>query len=316
MRETVLEVRRVTKRFALRAGVFQRAAGEVHAVDGVDLSIPAGGSIGLVGESGCGKSTLGRMLIGLLEPTSGEVRYRGVPLSALPSPERQRFRRDVQMIFQDPTNSLNPKMTVEEIVAEPLVIHRLASGGARSRRIDELLAAVGLAPRFRRRRPRALSGGERQRVGIARALVTEPSVLICDEPIASLDVSVGAQILDLLKTLQAQRGLSLLLISHDLRAVAFLCETIAVMYLGRIVESAPTIELLERPRHPYTELLLRAASLDLDAPAAGERPSNVHPPSGCRFRTRCPIAEDMCERREPPLEAKESGRMVACHKRP
>ncbi len=263
MRETILEARRVTKSFPIRAGLLRRAVGEVRAVDGVDLAVSAGGTVGLVGESGSGKSTLARIMIGLMAPTGGEVLAQGAPLAGLRGDARRAFHRHVAMIFQDPTNSLDPRQRVEAIVAEPLRIHRLATGRALDSRIDALLETVRLSPRFRRRRPRELSGGERQRVGIARALATDPKLLVCDEPIASLDVSVGAQILELLGQLRVHRGLALLMISHDLRAVAYLCETIAVMSRGKLVEQGPTAKLIEQPNHPYTQLLLRCASLDL-----------------------------------------------------
>ncbi len=316
MPDTLLEARQLTKRFAVRGGLWRRALGSIRAVDGVDLRIEAGSTLGLVGESGCGKSTLARLLLGLEPPTNGEVRYRGRPLAQLSAEGLNAFRRSVQMVFQDPTNSLNPRLRVHDIVAEPLLIHRLAAGRAREQRVDALLEDVGLSPALRRRRPKELSGGERQRVGIARALATEPSVLICDEPIASLDVSIGAQILELLRACIRARGLTLVLISHDLQAVASLCDRMAVMYLGRLVEFAPTRLLLERPWHPYTELLLRSAALDLTAEVAGERPSAMQRPSGCRFRTRCPLAEARCEREEPALIEKGPSRDVACHKRP
>ena len=263
MRETILEARGLIKTFAIRAGLLRRAVGEVRAVDGVSLAIPAGGAVGLVGESGSGKSTLARIMIGLMAPTSGEVFASGVLLAGLRGDARRAFHRHVAMVFQDPTNSLDPRLRVDAIIAEPMRIHRTATGRALDERIDALLETVKLSARFRRRRPRELSGGERQRVGIARALATDPQLLICDEPIASLDVSVGAQILELLAQLRSQRRLALLMISHDLRAVAYLCETIAVMSRGKIVEQGPTAQLLDRPTHPYTQLLLRCASLDL-----------------------------------------------------
>ena len=315
MSEALLEARQLTKQFPVRGGLLRRSVGSIHAVDGVELTIAPGSTLGIVGESGCGKSTLARLLVGLEQPTDGEVRARGRPLRELTGETLKAFRRAVQMVFQDPISSLNPRMRVEEIVAEPLVIHRLATGRERSQRVDALVELVGLSLTLRRRRPKELSGGERQRVGIARALATEPAMLICDEPIASLDVSVGAQILELLRGLIRTRGLTLVFISHDLQAVASLCDHIAVMYLGRIVELAPTARLLERPWHPYTELLLRCATLDLTLEVSGERPSALRLPSGCRFRTRCPLAEARCEQREPVLIEKGPARRVACHKR-
>ena len=316
MPDPLLQAHQLTKQFSVRGGVFRRTLGSIRAVDGVNLSIAPGSTLGIVGESGCGKSTFARLLVGLARPTAGQVRYCGQPLEQLRGTSMQAFRRAVQMIFQDPTNSLNPRMRVHQLVGEPLTIHRLASGGKYQRRVDALLDAVGLSSTLRARRPKELSGGERQRVGVARALATEPAGLICDEPVASLDVSVGAQLLELLRGLIRARGLTLVLISHDLQAVASLCDRIAVMYLGRIVELAPTARLLERPWHPYTELLLRSAALDLTADVSGERPSSLHLPSGCRFRTRCPLAEARCEREDPLLIEKGPARLVACHKRP
>jgi ABC-type glutathione transport system ATPase component len=250
MAEPLLDVQQLRKVFPLRGGMLRRRVGSISAVDDVSFSLAAGETVGLVGESGCGKSTLAKLVVGLLSPTQGAVRLRG----------------SVQLIFQDPTNSLNPRMTVEEIVSEPLISHRLASRRERRRRVIELLEAVQLPASYLSRVPRELSGGERQRVGIARALATNPQLLICDEPIASLDVSVGAKILELLKRLVQQRRMALLFISHDLRAVAFLCGRIAVMRQGRLLEEAPTDTLLNQPRDPYTELLIRSADLDLDAP--------------------------------------------------
>jgi len=297
-------------------GMLRRTVGLIHAVDEVDLAIAPGRSVGLVGESGCGKSTLARLLVGLLQPTAGEVLFNDVPLGQLRGSTLQALHQKVQLVFQDPTNSLNPRMRVEEIVAEPLVIHRLANGRTLDRRINELLETMQLSSRLRDRRPNNLSTGERQRVGLARALATNPQLLICDEPIASLDVSVGAQILELLNSLKHTQHLALVFISHDLGAVSFLCDVIAVMYLGRLVEVAPTTQLLTSPWHPYTELLLQSSSLDLGTRPAGERPSSVQLPSGCRFRTRCPLAAPVCADEDPPLVEKAPGRLVACHFRP
>jgi ABC-type glutathione transport system ATPase component len=266
MSQPLLEAVRVSKAYPRYAGLLKRRAGAVQAVDGVSCALAAGRTLGLVGESGCGKTTLAKLLIGLLPPSGGEVRIQGRPLSGLRGRERLSTHRAVQFVFQDPMNSLNPRMTVGEILEEPLVIHRLGRGAWRRERVLELLAAVQLPASLRDRLPRQLSGGERQRVGIARALAVEPQALICDEPIASLDVSVGAQILELLRALSAERRMALLFISHDLRAVAFLCQRIAVMRRGRILEEAPTRQLLESPSNPYTQHLIRCAALDLDAP--------------------------------------------------
>ena len=264
MADAVLEAQEIRKVYAPRDQLWRRGE-RVVALDGVTLSVQAGESVGLVGESGCGKSTLAKILVGLVRPSRGEVRIGRQPFDTLRGPSLRAVRRTVQLVFQDPTNSLNPRMTVEETLAEPLLIHRLAAGQDRRRRIEELLSSVQLPASYLARLPHELSGGERQRVGIARALATDPALLICDEPIASLDVSIGAQILELLRTLRRRRQMALLFISHDLRAVASLCERIVVMQRGRLLEQGPADSLLTHPNHPYTELLLRSADLDLDA---------------------------------------------------
>lgn len=265
MATPVIEAIELSKRFERRAGVLRRAAGEVRAVDGVSVALQPGERLGLVGESGCGKTTLAKMLVGLIPPTRGEVRIQGVPLAKAQGEAMRGLRRAVQFVFQDPMNSLNPGMTVEEIIDEPLLVHRTGARAERSKRVGDLLDAVQLPAAYRRRLPRQLSGGERQRVGIARALALDPKAVICDEPIAALDVSVGAQILQLLAELSRARGMALLFISHDLRAVAWLCSRICVMKDGKLVETTPAAGLQDPSRHPYTSLLLRSAELDLDS---------------------------------------------------
>jgi ABC-type glutathione transport system ATPase component len=261
----ILEAVNVSKVYIRRGGVLRRNIGEIRAVDGVSLTVGEGERVGLLGESGCGKTTLAKLLVGLIQPTTGDVRIQGTRLSGARGPRLLELRRAVQFIFQDPMNSLNPRMTVEEILQEPLIVHRAGAGPDRAKRVRSLLDAVQLPDAHRRRLARQLSGGERQRVGIARALALDPKAVICDEPIAALDVSVGAQILQLLSELSERRGMALLFISHDLRAVAWLCGRIAVMRQGRIVESAPTGQILVNPQQTYTATLIRSAQLDLDS---------------------------------------------------
>ena len=266
MADLILEAKSVSKSYPVQAGALRSTVGMVQAVDQVSCALAGGETLGLVGESGSGKTTLAKLLIGLLSPTAGEVLIQGQSFTQLKGTALLAARRRVQFVFQNPMNSLNPRMTVEETLSEPLIIHRIVSSPQRRRRVRRLLSLVQLPSGCASRLPRELSGGERQRVGIARALATEPKALICDEPIASLDVSVGAKILQLLRSLCEARRMALLFISHDLRAVAFLCERIAVMRDGRLIEAGPTRDLLTRPKHSYTELLIRSAELDLSAP--------------------------------------------------
>jgi len=315
--QPLLELVNVTKQFPYRAGPFRRQAGSITAVAGVNLTIQPGEIVGLVGESGCGKTTLAKLICGLEPVTAGEIRYQGQLLTNGHRPPRH-LRRELQLVFQDPTSSLDPTQRVGSALSEPLVVHRLATGASqRQRRVQQLLEQVGMPAHYARRYPRELSGGERQRVAIARALAVEPRLLILDEPVASLDVYVGSQVLDLLKRIHQERRLSYLLISHDLRVIGSMCQRVAVMYLGRLVEMAPAHQLFRQPWHPYTELLLEAAGLRSGAiEDRGELPSPLSPPSGCPFRTRCPLAEPVCADQDPALLQKAPQRFVACHFRP
>jgi oligopeptide transport system ATP-binding protein len=319
----VLEVEGLVKHFHVGSQLLG-GGGTVHAVDGVSLRVGPGEMLGLVGESGAGKSTVGNCVARLLEPTAGTIRIRGVDVTHLSRREMRPLRREVHMVFQDPYSSLNPRMTCGQIVGEPLRLHRLARGRELDRRVAALFDQVGLRPELRHRYPHELSGGQRQRVGLARALSVSPSLLIADEPVSALDVSVQAAILNLLRDLQNDMGFSCLFITHDLATVEFLCDRIAVMYLGKIVEEAPTEELFAAPKHPYTQALLSAAVVpDPVAQRArtrivleGDVPSPLEPPSGCRFRTRCPLAAESAPasvEEEPPLRLVAPGHLVACH---
>ncbi|HKF77400.1 MAG TPA: ABC transporter ATP-binding protein [Candidatus Dormibacteraeota bacterium] len=320
--EPLLEVRGLRTWFPVTAGVLQRTVAHVRAVDGVDLTIRQGETLGLVGESGCGKSTLGRSILRLVEPTAGDVLFKGRDLRRLSGGEMRRMRREMAMIFQDPFASLDPRQTVGEIVGEPLEIHGLATTRRlRQERVEELLHVVGLNPGFANRYPHEFSGGQRQRIGIARALAVDPSFIVCDEPISALDVSIQAQIINLLERLQDQFNLTYLFIAHDLSVVKHISDRIAVMYLGKVVEVSGANELYRRPRHPYTTSLLSA--IPIPDPAVeqhrrriiltGDVPSPVNPPSGCRFRTRCFKAQPRCAEDEPPLDTvKMDGHEAAC----
>jgi peptide/nickel transport system ATP-binding protein len=315
----LVEMRGLVKHFPVQSGVWGRVRGQVHAVDGVDLDLRRGETLGLVGESGSGKTTTGRCLVRLIEPTAGGIRYDGVDLLALRSRALRAMRKRIQIIFQDPYSSLNPRMRVRSIVGEPLAIHRLVPRRERRERVAELLRLVGLDPVAMDRYPHEFSGGQRQRIGIARALAVEPEMVVCDEPVSALDVSVQAQVINLLQDLQERFGLTYLFIAHDLSVVEQISDRVAVMYLGKICEVAGREALYETPRHPYTQALLSAAPVpDPDAVRQrtilkGELPSAAAPPPGCRFHTRCPVAIAECSRVEPPLIDIGGGHRVACH---
>jgi oligopeptide/dipeptide ABC transporter ATP-binding protein len=313
----LLRADNLVKHFPIRQHWFGGETAVVHAVDGVDFELHSGDTMALVGESGCGKSTVGRLVLRLLDATSGRVWFNGEDLMALPQRELRERRRQLQMIFQDPYSSLNPRMTVEQTLAEPLALHGLAQGRHRER-AAELMALVGLAPQYLQRYPHEFSGGQRQRIGIARALAVEPKLIVCDEPVSALDVSIQAQIVNLLQDLQRRFGLAYVFIAHDLAVVKHIASHVAVMYLGRIVEYADKRSLFAAPRHPYTQALLSA--IPVPEPGAkrerillqGDVPNPITPPSGCRFRTRCPHARERCAEEVPALRPG-SGHSVACH---
>ncbi len=315
---TILEVEALSKEFPVRRGLLQRQRGSVRAVDRVSLRLEEGECFALVGESGSGKTTLARSIIRLVEPSSGSVRFRGRELLELSPRELRRQRRDFQMIFQDPYGSLNPRMTVRKIVAEPIEVHRLIPRAEIPGRLRELLGLVGMPEDALDRYPHEFSGGQRQRIGIARALATEPSLLLADEPVSALDVSVQAQIINLLVDLQRRLGLTLLLIAHDLAVVEQIADRVAVMYLGRLVEVGNASEIFARPRHPYTVSLLSAVPVPDPTSGRqrillpGEPPSPMDPPSGCAFHPRCPIVRQRCSTDEPALEER-AGWPVGCH---
>ena len=320
MSAPLLQVDGLAKTFKLQGRTpFARSAGTVQAVDGVSFALDRQESLGIVGESGCGKSTTGRLVLRLIEPTRGRVLFDGQDILALEAAALRKLRRSMQIVFQDPQSSLDPRMTVEQIVLEPLVVQGAKPGAELSKRAAELLEMVGLAPVHLRRYPHEFSGGQRQRIGIARAIAPGPKLIVCDEPVSALDVSVQAQIVNLLQDLKDALGLSYLFIAHDLAVVRHLCDRTAVMYLGRIVEIAATPDLFATPRHPYTRALLDSipASHPRDRrsrpPLKGDVPSAMAPPSGCHFHTRCPHAQESCRTTVPALRTLASGHEVACH---
>src|SRR6266571_5549262 len=316
----LLEVENLVKHFVAGRSVLGRPTAFIKAVDGVSFNVDAGKTLALVGESGCGKSTVSRLVLRLIEPDSGQIRFEGRDLLALDANQLRAFRRDAQIIFQDPYASLNLRMTVGQILTEPLALHELVPPAGRRERVEELLRVVGLEPRFARRYPHEFSGGQRQRVAIARALAVEPKLIICDEPVSALDVSIRAQVINLLEDLQQKFGLAYLFIAHDLSVVEHISKRVAVMYLGRIVETAPARELYTSPLHPYTEALLSAVPIPdpkvkrRRVRLAGEVPSPINPPPGCHFHTRCPIAQfPRCKSETPALKQSSDGHWVACH---
>ena len=319
MPELLLEVRDLVKHFPIRRGLFGRPSGRVRAVDGVSFGVRQGEVLGLVGESGCGKTTTGRCILRLIEPTSGTVRFDGRDITRLSRHELRPLRRQMQVIFQDPYSSLNPRLTVGSVLTEALTIHHLARGARARERVAELLELVGLSPDHARRYPHEFSGGQRQRIGVARALAVEPRLIVADEPVSALDVSIQAQIVNLLQDLQRRLGLSYLFVAHDLSVVEHISDRVAVMYLGRIAELADAETLYREPRHPYTVSLLSA--IPVPDPArrrdrivlTGDVPSPSSPPAGCRFHPRCALARARCEREEPELREVAPGHVSACH---
>ncbi len=316
----LLEVKGLRKWFPVTKGLLSRVVGQVQAVDGVDLTLGRGETLGVVGESGCGKTTAGRSILRLIEPTAGSIEFDGIEVRAQEGRDLRTLRRRMQIIFQDPYSSLNPRMTVLDIVGEALRVHGIAKGKEVEDRVRDLMAKVGLLPRYINRYPHEFSGGQRQRIGIARALALAPEFIVCDEAISALDVSIQAQVINLLRDLQEEGNLAYLFIAHDLSVVEFLSDRVAVMYLGRIVETAPTDVLFRNPIHPYTKALFSAVTVPDPKRVRkrillpGDPPSPLHPPKGCRFHPRCPLAElPLCATEEPPAVMAEDGHVFHCH---
>ena len=320
--ETLLEVTNLKKYFPIKGGVFSKTIGYVYAVDDVSFTVGKGETLGLVGESGCGKSTTGRSILRLIEPTDGKIHFEGQDVTALDKNAMRRLRREMQIIFQDPYASLNPRMTVGSIIGEPLEIHKIARGSEKTERVASLLQKVGLRAEDMRKYPHEFSGGQRQRIGIARAIALNPKLIVCDEPVSALDVSIQAQVINLLEDLQEEFGLSYLFIAHNLNVVEHISDRVAVMYLGQIVELASDVDLYNDPQHPYTEALLSAVPIPDPTVKKkriileGDVPSPIDPPSGCHFHTRCMYKEKVCEEEAPEFKHIGGGHWVACHFRP
>lgn len=319
MSEPLLQVKGIKKYFPITGGVFGKKIGEVKAVDDVTFTVYKGETLGIVGESSCGKSTTGRMLLRLIEPTEGSIAFEGKEVTKLSKSELRKMRRDMQMIFQDPFASLNPRHTVEKILEEPLVVHGIGAKEERKRRVQEMLEVVGLGRYHAKRYPHQFSGGQRQRIGIARALMTNPKLIIADEPVSALDVSIQAQVLNLLKDLQKEFGLTYIFIAHDLGVVRHVSDRVGVMYLGRLVELADSNQLYKSPKHPYTKALLSAVPIldpeykEKSQLLSGDLPNPANPPQGCAFHTRCSACMDICKQKRPEMKEIEQGHYVACH---